>query len=109
MDSFRDLVRDTQQRFGAITRLQEEPGRFRVRVERHGVAVTVAPGGGLVDLSLSSAAMRLGPDELAETILRSQREGVHEANRRYAAAVDEATGRAFDVSALVEHSIRDAA
>jgi DNA-binding protein YbaB len=110
---FRGLVRDTQARFGELTRLQDEPDRFRCRVERDGVTVTVAPGGSLVDLSLSSSAMRLDPQELAETILRAQREGLQEANRRYAAAVDEATGRAFDVSSLVEQridttSLRDA-
>jgi hypothetical protein len=99
---FRGLVRDTQSRFGALTRLQDEPDRFRIRIERDGVTVTVAPGGSLVDLSLSPSAMRLGATDLAETILRSQREGMQEANRRYAAAVDEATGRAFDVSGLVE-------
>lgn len=102
---FRGLVRDTQQRFGDLARLQEEPDRFRCRIERDGVTVTMAPGGSLVDLSLSPSAMRLDPAELSAIIVRAQREGTTEANRRYAAAVDEATGRAFDVSSLVEQRL----
>jgi hypothetical protein len=98
---FRILVRDTQSRFGALTRLQDDPARFRVQVERDGVAVTVAPGGSLVDLTLTPSAMNLPGESLAATILRCQREAMREANRRYAAAVDEATGRRFDVSGLV--------
>jgi hypothetical protein len=102
-------VRDTQARFGELSRLQEDPGRFRARVERDGVIATVAPGGNLVDLSLEPSAMRLTAEELAAAILRAQRDGLQEANRRYAAAVDEATGRAVDVSALVTQRINTAA
>ena len=102
---FRGLVRETQARFGELSRLQEEPERFRARVERDGVTVTVAPGGNLVDLSLEAPAMRLSADELAAAILRAQRDGLQEANRRYAAAVDEATGRTVDVSAIVEQRL----
>ncbi|MFC7275852.1 YbaB/EbfC family nucleoid-associated protein [Paractinoplanes rhizophilus] len=102
---FRGLVRETQQRFGELSRLQEEPERFRARVERDGVIVHVAPGGNLVDLRLEPSAMRLGAEELAAAILRAQREGLAEANRLYAAAVDDATGRTVDVSALVTQRI----
>jgi hypothetical protein len=102
---FRGLVRETQQRFGELSRLQEDPERFRARVSRDGVNATVAPGGNLVELSLEPSAMRLGADELAAAILRAQREGLAEANRRYAAAVDDATGRTVDVSALVTQRI----
>ncbi|WP_433381044.1 YbaB/EbfC family nucleoid-associated protein [Actinoplanes sp. CA-142083] len=102
---FRGLVRETQARFGELSRLQEEPERFRAPVERDGVIVTVAPGGNLVGLSLEPSAMRLSAEELSAAILRAQRDGLQEANRRYAAAVDEATGRAVDVSALVTQRI----
>src|SRR4051794_9315810 len=106
---FKELVRDTQQRMTALSSLQDEPEQFYGRVERDGVTVVVAPAGSLVDLELNHTAMRLGPHELAALILRNQREAVEQANRQYAAAVQEAAGPAVDVNALVERRIDAAA
>src|SRR5262249_39246435 len=96
---------ETQQRFGELSRLQEEPERFQARVTRDGVDVTVAPGGNLVALSLEPSAMRLPAAELAAAILAAQRGGLALPNQRYRAAVDAATGQSVDVSALVSQRI----
>lgn len=102
---FRGLVRDTQDRMVALTRLREDPERFQGRVERDGVAVVVAPGGNLVDLTLTPAALRLGPDDLAALIKDNQQAALRQANERYASAVQDAAGRAVDVTALVEQRL----
>ncbi|GIF10558.1 YbaB/EbfC family nucleoid-associated protein [Actinoplanes teichomyceticus] len=109
---FRGLVKDTQQRLGALSSLQEDPERFQGRAEEGGVTVVVAPGGNLVDLKLTRHALQLGPDELAATILRAQRAAVRQANVSYAAAVQDAVGDAagakVDVAALVEQRLDQA-
>ncbi|GAA2672229.1 YbaB/EbfC family nucleoid-associated protein [Actinoplanes palleronii] len=109
---FRGLVQDTQQRLSALSTLQDDPERFQGRAEQDGVTAVVAPGGSLVDLTLTRAALQLGPEELAATILRTQRDAVRQANLNYAAAVQDAVGDAaggkFDVNALVEQRLDQA-
>jgi hypothetical protein len=101
---FRGMVADTQQRLSGLAALQEDPARFHGRVELdEGIEAVVAPGGTPVGLTLSTRALRLGPDALAAKILLAQRRAAEEANRRYAAAVGALTG--FDATALVEHRI----
>ena len=112
---FAGLVDETQRRFGALAGLQDDPQRFYGRAAlRDGVSAVTAPGGALVDLALTPASLRLAPEELSALILRAQRQATAEANRAYAAAVQDATGGSVDVSALVEHrldavSMREAA
>ena len=103
---FRQLVSDTQQRLGALDRLQEHPESYYGRAElREGITAVVAPGGTPVDLTLSHSALRLDPQQLAERILHAQRQAADDANRRYAQAVDVATGHRVDVTAIVERRL----
>jgi DNA-binding protein YbaB len=106
MSWYRDLVSDTQKRLGSLGQLQQDPERFRGRVElREGIVAEAAPGGTPVGLTLSPGALRLGPEVLADLILKALRQAGDEANRRYAAAVDDATGGAADVTGLLERRI----
>ncbi|KUL40630.1 hypothetical protein [Actinoplanes awajinensis] len=98
---FSKLVSDTQQRLGALSSLQDDPERFLGRSEQDGVTAVVAPGGNIVDLTLSRNSLLLGPEELAATILRTQREAARRADTEYAGAVQAAVGGEFDVNAIL--------
>jgi hypothetical protein len=91
---FRGLVADTQQRLSGLADLQEEPERFHGRaiLEEDGIEAVMAPGGTPVGLTLGQRSLRLGPDRLAERILRAQRLAAEDANRKYATAVAEVSG-----------------
>ncbi|MGC4748189.1 hypothetical protein ACLQ28_21410 [Micromonospora sp. DT201] len=107
---FGRLVADTRERFAGLAELGDDPERLYGEAESpDGVVAVVAPGGMPVRLTLSTAALRLGPEALAERIVATQREAAAEAGRRQAEAVQElvgpATDGAVDVRAMVDRAI----
>ncbi|WP_433133862.1 hypothetical protein ACQPWW_17030 [Micromonospora sp. CA-240977] len=107
---FGRLVADTRERFAGLAELGDDPERLYGEARSSdGVVAVVAPGGMPVRLTLSASAMRLGPEELAERIVATQREAAAEAGRRQAEAVQEligpATGGAVDVRSMVDRAL----
>lgn len=105
---YQNMVSQTQRRLAALQELTEDPQRFHGRAESpEGIVAVMAPNGTAVSLELSHTALRMGPEGLAEAILRTQRAAAADAAEQYAEALREAVpdgamGR-FD-----EASIREA-
>lgn len=106
-DWYRNMVEQTQRRMSALTELNEDPQRFHGTAESpEGIVATAAPNGAPVDLKISHLAMRLGPVELADAILRTQRTAAANAAERYSQALQDAVpdgvmGR-FDTASVRE-------
>ncbi|MEU2611865.1 hypothetical protein ABZ570_09820 [Micromonospora sp. NPDC007271] len=110
---FGRLVEETRSRFAGLGQLGADPERLYGTAEapEGGVTAVVAPGGLPVRLTLSTSALRLTPDELAERIVRTQREAAEDAARRQAEVAQELIGPAeqgLDVRAMVERAAASA-
>lgn len=89
-ERFRAGVRDADDRFAGLGAMQQQLTELRASAASPdgGVTVVTGPGGAVLDVKFTEAALARGPQALSATLLATLREAVGEAARRQAVLVE---------------------
>ncbi|MGW5747065.1 YbaB/EbfC family nucleoid-associated protein [Amycolatopsis sp. NPDC003861] len=93
-ERFQAGVRDADDRFAGLGVMQQQLTELRASAASAdgGVTVVTGPGGAVLDVQFTEAALAKGPQALSATLLATLREAVGEAARRQAVIVEENMG-----------------
>ncbi|WP_103350703.1 YbaB/EbfC family nucleoid-associated protein [Amycolatopsis sp. CA-128772] len=96
-ERFRAGVRSADDRFAGLGTMQQQLTELRASAASADGDVTVVtgPGGAVLDVKFTEAALAKGPQALSATLLATLREAVGEAARRQAVIVEENMGDDF--------------
>ncbi|MEU0531758.1 YbaB/EbfC family nucleoid-associated protein [Amycolatopsis tolypomycina] len=93
-ERFQAGVRNADDRFAGLGAMQQQLTELRASAASPdgGVTVVTGPGGAVLDVKFTEAALAKGPHALSAALLATLREAVGEAARRQAVIVEEAMG-----------------
>ncbi|QKV76506.1 YbaB/EbfC family nucleoid-associated protein [Amycolatopsis sp. Hca4] len=93
-ERFQAGVRRADDRFAGLGAMQQQLTELRASAASPdgGVTVVTGPGGAVLDVKFTEAALAKGPHALSATLLTTLREAVGEAARRQAVIVEENMG-----------------
>ncbi|MET8846120.1 YbaB/EbfC family nucleoid-associated protein [Amycolatopsis sp. NPDC004625] len=93
-ERFQAGVRNADDRFVGLGAMQQQLTELRASAASPdgGVTVVTGPGGAVLDVKFTEAALAKGPQALSATLLATLREAVGEAARRQAVIVEENLG-----------------
>ncbi|GAB3137211.1 hypothetical protein GCM10027258_12370 [Amycolatopsis stemonae] len=93
-ERFRSTIRHVDDRFAGLGAMQQELTELRASATSPdgGVTVVTGPGGAVLDVKVTDAALAKGAQALSVTLLATLREAVGEAARRQAVLVQEHVG-----------------
>ncbi|EOD65190.1 YbaB/EbfC family nucleoid-associated protein [Amycolatopsis vancoresmycina] len=93
-ERFQAGVRSADDRFAGLGAMQQQLTGLRASAASPdgGVTVVTGPGGAVLDVRFTEAALAKGPQALSATLLATLREAVGEAARRQAVIVEENMG-----------------
>jgi DNA-binding protein YbaB len=91
---FESGIRNVDDRFAGLGAMQQELTELRATASSPdgGVAVVTGPGGAVLDVKFTDAALAKGPQALSAALMATLREAVGEAARRQAVIVQEHLG-----------------
>jgi DNA-binding protein YbaB len=100
-ERFQSSIRNADDRFAGVGAMRQELTELRASASSPdgGVTVVTGPGGAVLDVKFTDAALAKGPQALSAALLTTLREAVGEAARRQAVIVQEHMG---DDTGLVE-------
>ncbi|WP_410596008.1 YbaB/EbfC family nucleoid-associated protein [Amycolatopsis sp. lyj-23] len=89
-ERFQAGIRSADERFGGLGAMRQELTELRASAASAdgGVTVVTGPGGAVLDVRFTEAALAKGPQALSATLLATLREAVGEAARRQAVLVE---------------------
>jgi len=93
-ERFQAGIRNADDRFAGLGAMQQQLTELRASAASPdgGVTVVTGPGGAVLDVKFTEAALAKGPQALSATLLATLREAVGEAARRQAVIVEENMG-----------------
>ena len=93
-ERFQAGIRHADDRFAGLGAMQQQLTELRASAASPdgGVTVVTGPGGAVLDVKFTEAALAKGPQALSATLLTTLREAVGEAARRQAVIVEENMG-----------------
>src|SRR6185369_12625713 len=93
-ERFQAGIRNADDRFAGLGVMQQQLTELRASAASPdgGVTVVTGPGGAVLDVKFTEAALAKGPQALSATLLATLREAVGEAARRQAVIVEENMG-----------------
>ncbi|MEU0790881.1 YbaB/EbfC family nucleoid-associated protein [Amycolatopsis sp. NPDC005961] len=93
-ERFQSSIRNVDDRFAAVGAMRQELTELRASASSPdgGVTVVTGPGGAILDVEFTDAALAKGPKALSAALLTTLREAVGEAARRQAVLVEEHLG-----------------
>ncbi|WP_086849319.1 YbaB/EbfC family nucleoid-associated protein [Amycolatopsis kentuckyensis] len=93
-ERFQAGIRDADDRFAGLGTMHQQLTELRASAASAdgGVTVVTGPGGAVLDVTFTEAALAKGPQALSATLLATLREAVGEAARRQAVIVEENMG-----------------
>jgi DNA-binding protein YbaB len=93
-ERFQAGIRHADDRFAGLGAMQQQLTELRASAASAdgGVTVVTGPGGAVLDVKFTEAALAKGPQALSATLLTTLREAVGEAARRQAVIVEENMG-----------------
>ncbi|KDN20738.1 YbaB/EbfC family nucleoid-associated protein [Amycolatopsis rifamycinica] len=93
-ERFQAGIRDADDRFAGLGAMRQQLTELRASAASPdgGVTVVTGPGGAVLDVRFTEAALAKGPQALSATLLATLREAVGEAARRQAVIVEESMG-----------------
>ncbi|SFW46458.1 YbaB/EbfC family nucleoid-associated protein [Amycolatopsis australiensis] len=93
-ERFQASIRNVDDRFAGVGAMRQELTELRASASSPdgGVTVVTGPGGAVLDVKFTDAALAKGPQALSATLLTTLREAVGEAARRQAVIVQEHMG-----------------
>ena len=93
-ERFESSIRDVDDRFAGVGAMRQELTGLRASASSPdgGVTVVTGPGGAVLEVKFTDAALAKGPQALSATLLTTLREAVGEAARRQAVLVEEHLG-----------------
>jgi DNA-binding protein YbaB len=93
-ERFQSSIRDVDDRFAGVGAMRQELTELRASASSPdgGVTVVTGPGGAVLDVKFTDAALAKGPQALSAALLTTLREAVGEAARRQAVLVQEHLG-----------------
>ncbi|WP_410639618.1 YbaB/EbfC family nucleoid-associated protein [Amycolatopsis sp. lyj-346] len=93
-ERFQAGIRSADDRFAGLGAMQQQLTELRASAASPdgGVTVVTGPGGAVLDVEFTEAALAKGPRALSATLLTTLREAVGEAARRQAVIVEENMG-----------------
>jgi DNA-binding protein YbaB len=93
-ERFQSSIRNVDDRFAGVGAMRQELTELRASASSPdgGVTVVTGPGGAVLDVEFTEAALAKGPKALSAALLTTLREAVGEAARRQAVLVEEHLG-----------------
>lgn len=93
-ERFQSSIRNADDRFAGLGAMRQELTELRAGASSPdgGVTVVTGPGGAVLDVKFTDAALAKGPQALSATLMATLREAVGEAARRQAVLVQEHMG-----------------
>ena len=93
-ERFQAGIRNADDRFAGLGAMQQQLTELRASAASPdgGVTVVTGPGGAVLDVKFTEAALAKGPQALSAALLATLREAVGEAARRQAVIVEESMG-----------------
>ncbi|UOX86622.1 YbaB/EbfC family nucleoid-associated protein [Amycolatopsis sp. FBCC-B4732] len=93
-ERFQSSIRDVDDRFAGLGAMQQELSELQASASSPdgGVTVVTGPGGAVLDVKFTDAALAKGPQALSAALMATLREAVGEAARRQAVLVQEHLG-----------------
>ncbi|MEU8634695.1 YbaB/EbfC family nucleoid-associated protein [Amycolatopsis sp. NPDC048633] len=93
-ERFQSSIRNVDDRFAGVGAMRQELTELRASASSPdgGVTVVTGPGGAVLDVEFTDAALAKGPQALSAALLTTLREAVGEAARRQAVLVEEHLG-----------------
>ncbi|WP_318305887.1 YbaB/EbfC family nucleoid-associated protein [Amycolatopsis solani] len=93
-ERFQSSIRNVDDRFAGLGAMQQELSELRAGASSPdgGVTVVTGPGGAVLDVKFTDAALAKGPQALSAALMATLREAVGEAARRQAVLVQEHLG-----------------